>query len=99
MNTTILIKKYEDRLASITFDQRTDDAMSGEAYRAASFELEQIIADLKATAFPLNEAIKTYSPDNKVSYGGGIYDGDVYHEPYMREDPRGRYVRLEDLIP
>jgi len=38
---------------------------------------------------------RKYKPDTKIEYGCGMYDGDVYHEPIMKEDPDGQWVKLK----
>lgn len=48
MSIQALIQKYEDELRVIGVDQRTDDAMPPDAYRARRDVLERVIADLKA---------------------------------------------------
>lgn len=47
MSIQNLITQYEERLKQMSFDQRTDDAMSSEAYRHTSDTLEGVIRDLK----------------------------------------------------
>lgn len=41
--------------------------------------------------------MKTYKIDIEVSYGGGIYDGDEYHDLRVREDKKGEWVKLSDV--
>lgn len=48
MSVQTLIQKYEAELRILVVDQRTDDAMSPDAYSARHDLLERIIADLKA---------------------------------------------------
>lgn len=47
MNPQNLIEQYEARLKQLSYDQRTDDAMSSEAYEHTRDTLEGVIRDLK----------------------------------------------------
>lgn len=47
MSIQNLITQYEERLTQMSFDQRTDDAMSSEAYQNTRDMLEGVIRDLK----------------------------------------------------
>ena len=38
---------------------------------------------------------RVYNPDLKTEYGRGMYDGDTYHEPVMKECKDGKWVKLE----
>jgi hypothetical protein len=48
MSINDLIAKYEAELHMIGIDQRTDDAMPPDGYRARRDVLERVITDLKA---------------------------------------------------
>lgn len=45
-----LIAKYEADLRQASIDQRTDDAMSSDAYRSYSDAMRRVVNDLKAIA-------------------------------------------------
>lgn len=89
-----LIKKYIDRINLITIDQRTDDALPPKAAALICGVLEGVIEDLKLFGTDLQR----YVPSTRVSYGGGIYDGDEYHDPIMVERSDGGYVRYDEVV-
>jgi hypothetical protein len=89
-----LIKKYNDRINSLRTDQMTDDRMSNDEFYAIEAELMTVINDLMR----LRDDIVRYSPSTNISYGGGIYDGETYHEPCMKQSDTGGYVQFSEVV-
>ena len=89
-----LIAKYTDKIAIITKNQLTDNALPAAAAALICGLLEGVISDLKLFGADLQR----YAPSTRVSYGGGIYDGDEYHDPIMVERSDGGYVRYDEVV-
>lgn len=41
--------------------------------------------------------MRRYNIDIEVTYAGGIYDGDEYHDLRIRENEDGEWVRASDV--
>lgn len=90
----VLIAKYTDKIAIITKNQLTDNALPAAAAALICGLLEGVIEDLKLFGTDLQR----YVPSTRVSYGGGIFDGDEYHDPIMAECSDGGYVRYDEVV-
>lgn len=90
----VLIAKYTDKIDTITENQRTDDAIPPAAAALICGLLEGVIEDLKLFGTDLQR----YVPSTRVSYGGGIFDGDEYHDPIMAKLSDGGYVRYDEVV-
>lgn len=41
--------------------------------------------------------MKRYKIDIEITYAGGIYDGDEYHELRVRESENGDWIKASDI--